>query len=128
MRWPRPGQILLTGSVLLNIVLIGWIGLDRFNSPSGRLGRLERDITAASIMDKEKRTFRLPKGLTVRDESPRGLAAAGMFEPYRFAVVITTEDESAVRYGLPESELHQFGELYTMDRNARPGGLRSARP
>jgi hypothetical protein len=118
MRLPRPRQILLFGSLLLNVVLLGLIGLHRFNSPSGQLGRLERDITARSIADRERSTFRLPKGLTVRDESPRGLAAAGMFEPYRFAVVITTDDSKAVRYGISEKELNQFGELYSMDRDA----------
>jgi hypothetical protein len=118
MKWPKPRQILLFGSLLLNVALLGWIGLDRFNAPSGRLGRLEKDITAVSIADRGRLPFRLPKGLTVRDESPRGLAAAGMFEPYRFAIVITTEDEKVVNYGIPENQLNQFGELYTMDLDA----------
>jgi hypothetical protein len=115
MKWPKPRSVILAASLVLNVVFAGWLLLDRFNSPSGRLGRLEKDITAGSIVDRQRIPFRLPKGLTVRDESPRGVAGIGMFEPYRFAVVITTDDSGAVNYSIPEGELHDFGEIYSMD-------------
>ena len=111
----RPRNLVLAASVLLNLLLLGYLALDRFNSPSRKLGILTRDIAAASIVDTGHIPFSLPKGLTVRDESPRGLAAAGMFEPYRFSIVITTDDPEAVSYAEASRDLNQVGELYSMD-------------
>jgi hypothetical protein len=64
-------------SILLNIVLlIGW-GLSCLNRPSYKLGRLEKDITIGNFMG-DSLLFKLPKGLTVRNASERGISAIGL--------------------------------------------------
>jgi hypothetical protein len=78
-------------SILLNIVLlIGW-GLSCLNRPSYKLGRLEKDITIGNFMG-DSLLFKLPKGLTVRNASERGISAIGQFENERFQIVISSDD------------------------------------
>ena len=106
--------IALTLSLVLNVVLgmvlfIGW-----FNAPSGKLGVLQRDVVAKSKDPKVPFEIRLPRGLTVRNEDPRGISGIGMFEPYRFAVVLTTDYSDLVRYGPPKRQVNQYGELYSI--------------
>ena len=57
--------------------------------------------------------FKLPKGLTVRNISQRGLAAIGQFENERFELVITSDDANLVNYKLSEDSLQQFGNFYS---------------
>ena len=58
--------------------------------------------------------FKLPKGLTVRNISDRGLAAIGQFENERFEIIITSLD-NLVNYNLPRDSLAQFGNYYSAD-------------
>ena len=89
-----------------------------FNATSGRIGVLTRDIHAGSFSD-ESVLFSLPKGLTVRDESPRGLNAIDLFEPHRYAIVLTTEDEKLIDFNSPKK--HSHDELYSIDnRKGKP--------
>jgi hypothetical protein len=100
-------------SIFFNIVFIlGWL-LNWFNSPSYKLGRLERDIEIGFFTD-DSAFFTLPKGLTVRNVSERGIGAIGQFENERFEIVITSEDY-LVNYNLPEDSLFQFGNYYSAD-------------
>ncbi len=46
--------------------------------------------------------FTLPKGLVVREASATG---AGWFEPNRFRIVVTANNESLVDYSLSEANL-----------------------
>ncbi|MGB4818850.1 MAG: hypothetical protein WBP33_07015 [Saprospiraceae bacterium] len=100
-------------SILFNIFfLIGW-GLSNLNKPSYRLGRLEKDITIGHFMG-DSLIFTLPKGLTVRNVSERGLSAIGQFENERFQIVITSDDE-LINYNLPKDSLGPNGNYYSAD-------------
>lgn len=100
-------------SILLNIVLlIGW-GLNSLNRPSYKLGRLEKDITVGNFMG-DSLLFTLPKGLTVRNASERGLDAIGQFENERFQIVISSDDE-LINYDLPIDSLGPNGNYYSAD-------------
>ena len=58
--------------------------------------------------------FTLPKGLTVRNASERGLNAIGQFENERFQIVITS-DEELVNYNIPPDNLAPNGNYYSAD-------------
>ena len=60
------------------------------------------------------RFFALPKGLTVRNASERGLSAIGQFENERFQIVISSDDE-LINYDLPIDSLGQNGNYYSAD-------------
>ncbi|HZK28073.1 MAG TPA: hypothetical protein VFD00_11125 [Thermoclostridium sp.] len=100
-------------SIAFNIIfLIGW-GLNSLNKPSYRLGRLEKDITIGHFMG-DSLIFTLPKGLTVRNASERGLSAIGQFENERFQIVISSDDQ-LVNYDLPNDSLAPNGNYYSAD-------------
>lgn len=105
---------ILSVSLILNFIfLIGW-GLSTINTPSYKEGRLEKDIeigffTGDSVL------FTLPKGLTVRNVSQRGIAAIGQFENERFEIVITSDDCNLVNYDLPDDSLNTFSNLYSAE-------------
>ena len=94
------------------IFLFGW-GLCNLNKPSYRLGRLEKDITIGHFMG-DSLLFTLPKGLTVRSASERGLNAIGQFENERFQIVISSDDE-LINYDLPNDSLAPNGNYYSAD-------------
>lgn len=72
-------------SILLNLfVIFDWMTL-----PDYKPGVLTQDITIADYGDDSKKIFKLPKGLTVIDFSPRGIATFGLFHPDRFSIVVT---------------------------------------
>lgn len=101
-------------SITLNIVfLIGW-GLCSLNEPSYKLGRLEKDITIGHFMG-DSLLFTLPKGLTVRNASQRGLNAIGQFENERFQIVISSDDWELINYDLPTDSLAPNGNYYSAD-------------
>lgn len=58
--------------------------------------------------------FKLPKGLTVADESQRGISAIGQFENNRFSIVITS-NEDMVDYEINEDSLGVFSNFYSAD-------------
>ena len=100
-------------SISLNIIfLIGW-GLNSINRPSYKLGRLEKDLTIGYLAG-DSLLFTLPKGLTVRNASERGISAIGQFENERFQIVISSDD-ALVNYNLPIDSLGPFGNYYSAD-------------
>jgi hypothetical protein len=100
-------------SILFNIIfLIGW-GLTDTNQPSYKLGRLENDLTIGHFTG-DSLLFTLPKGLTVRNASERGISAIGQFENERFQIVISSDDE-LVNYNLPIDSLEPHGYYYSAD-------------
>ena len=103
-------------SVLFNILFIIGYGLNWINSPSYELGRLEKDVEIG-IFTSDSTIFLIPKGLTVRNASQRGIGAIGQFENERFEIVITSDDPSLVNYDLPKDSLQQFGNYYSADVN-----------
>jgi hypothetical protein len=103
-------------SILLNIIFIIGYGLNWFNSPTYELGRLEKDVRIG-VFTSDSTIFTIPKGLTVRNISQRGISAVGQFENKRFEIVITSDDPELVNYGLPKDSLQQFGNYYSADIN-----------
>ena len=100
-------------SITFNILfLIGW-GLISINRPSYKLGRLEKDLEVGYFMG-DSTIFKLPKGLTVRNASQRGISAIGQFENERFEIVITSMDDDLVNYKLAKDSL-SFNNFYSAD-------------
>ena len=100
-------------SVLINIVFIlGWI-VDSLNAPFDRVGRLQESIPLAKFGDQSGVYVTLPEGLVVRDSSPNFIAAAGMFEPYRFQIEITS-DRQLVNWDADTRDV-PYGEYYSAD-------------
>ena len=104
-------------SITINIIFgLGWL-LNYFSSPSYRLGVLTQDINVG-FLGADSTLYKIPKGMTVRDVSPRGIEAIGQFENNRFEIIITTERKDLVNYNLPKEQLFQFGNYYSADKSA----------
>ena len=100
-------------SILLNVLFILTFLLNYFNSPTYELGKLKKDLKI-SYFSSDSTFFYLPKGLTVRNISQRGIAAIGQFENERFEIVITSDDD-LVDYNVPKDSLQVFGNFYSAD-------------
>lgn len=103
-------------SILFNVVFLIGYGLNWINRPTYKLGRLEKNVKIG-IFTSDSTMFIIPKGLTVRDVSPRGIAAIGQFENERFEIIITSDDPDLVNYNLPKDSLQPFGNYYSADIN-----------
>ena len=101
-------------SIFINIIFILLFAWNWLNSPSNELGRLEKDIEIGYFQS-DNSVFRIPKGLTVKNVSQRGLGAIGQFENERFSIVITSNDASLVNYDLPKDSLDMFGNYYSAE-------------
>ena len=101
-------------SILFNIIFVVGYIWNRLGSPTYELGRLEKNISIGHFSS-DSTIFKLPKGLTVRNISQRGLSAIGQFENERFEIVITTDDPLMVNYDVPKDSLQQFGNYYSAD-------------
>lgn len=105
-------KIVLFFSLLLNLVLICKIihqALDGCAEiANGRIGVLTKDVEVG-LFQGEGVIFKLPKGLVVREASATG---AGWFEPYRFRIVVTSDEESIVDYSqsgqVPEGQNSEY--------------------
>lgn len=100
-------------SIAFNIVLILIFLLNEVFSPSYKLGVLKKNINVGIFTVNDSTVFTLPKGLTVRDVSERGLGAIGQFENNRFDIIITSDD-SLVDYSEPVNKLAPFGNYYSI--------------
>lgn len=98
----------------MNIGMAGILGIRAFNEPTQKRGILTKNVKVG-VFTGEDVLFELPKGLTVEDASPRGLAAIGMFEPERFSIVVTSDFADLVNYDADSSELQLFGNIYSAD-------------
>ncbi|SCY32662.1 hypothetical protein SAMN05192588_2275 [Nonlabens sp. Hel1_33_55] len=101
-------------SIAFNIIFILLWFWSYLNSPSRELGRLEKEI-AIGHFQSEDPIFTLPKGLTVRNVSERGLNAIGQFENNRFSIIITADDPSLINYDLPKDSLNMFSNFYSAE-------------
>lgn len=101
-------------SILLNVFFILAFIWNWLSSPSYKLGRLEKDIEIGYFQS-DSSVFKIPKGLTVKNVSERGLGAIGQFENERFSIVITSNDASLVNYDLPKDSLDMFGNFYSAE-------------
>ena len=102
-------------SLLLNVVLAGallYVVLQGSGeTPDGRMGVLVRDIEVGRF-NETNTVFTLPRGLVVREASATG---ADWFEPYRFRLVITSDDDALVDYSPRITDLPSDGEYYSAD-------------
>lgn len=101
-------------SLTLNVLVLLKLGYNKFNSPTYKLGELKEDISLKLFNQSDTILFKLPKGLTVRDVSERGIGAIGQFENDRFQIIVTSEG-GLVDYNKPKKDLMPFGELYSAD-------------
>ncbi len=101
-------------SIFMNVIFILLFAWNSLNSPSNELGRLEKDIEIRYFQS-ENAVFRIPKGITVKNVSERGLDAIGQFENERFSIVITSDDASLVNYDLPKDSLDMFDNFYSAE-------------
>ena len=111
-------------SIFMNVIFILLFTWNWLNSHSNELGRLEKDIEIGYFQS-DNSVFRIPKGLTVKNVSERGLGAIGQFENERFSIVITSDDPSLVNYDLPKDSLDMFGNFYSAEipQNTLQGGI-----
>ena len=87
-----------------------------YTAHSDKLGKLNKDIKVGLFNDEGKSVlFTLPKGITVKDVSERGLSAIDLFENHRFEIVITSDRDDLINYNIPEKQLSSFGNLYSAD-------------
>lgn len=101
-------------SILFNVIfIVGWLW-NYLNSPTYELGRLKEDVNVGFFTG-EKKMFKLPKGLTVRNISQNGVAAIGQFENNRFEIVLTSEDD-LVDYNVKKDSLFTFGNFYSVEK------------
>lgn len=101
-------------SIIFNIIFIfGWF-LNYINSPTYELGRLKADVNVGFLGD-EKKLFKIPKGITVRNISQNGIAAIGQFENNRFEIIFTA-DEELVDYNLNKDSLFAYGNFYSVEK------------
>jgi len=106
-------------SILLNVILVFAVLYLLLQGcaevPNGRVGVLTRDIQVGRF-DGTKTIFTLPRGLVVRDASASG---ADRFEPYRFRLVVTSDDNTLVDYSPHAADLPGDSEYYSADVESR---------
>lgn len=110
-------KIAFSISILLNVVLVCAIVYQTLNGcaeiANGRIGILAEDVEVG-YFGGNTTVFKLPKGLVVREASATGV---GWFEPYRFRIVVTSDNESIVNYSVGKEQLDgQTSEYYSAER------------
>jgi hypothetical protein len=95
-------------SLAVNVVVGAIYWLNKHTSPLPRSGILTQGITIGPSWNKPGPVIRLPKGLMVRDASPRSIAASDLFEPNRFSITVGATSNSIVDYG-GSANLHSNG-------------------
>lgn len=108
--------LFLIPSILLNVLLVGVVLYQSLMGcaeiADGKMGVLSKDIQVGSFHNGQP-VFTLPKGLKVRDASASG---ADWFEPYRFRIVITSDDNDLVDYNNGvQPVVEQDSEYYSSD-------------
>lgn len=106
-------KTIFTISITLNILFIILYFWNQINSPSHELGILKEEIEVGNFMG-DKTLFKLPKGITVKNESERGLSAIGQFENERFSIVITA-DRDLIDYDIENDSLNSDGNFYSAE-------------
>lgn len=112
-------NIILSISLVLNIALLGVVIFGFIKAlegcaeiPNGRIGVLKNDLEIGYFNNTTK-IFTLPKGLVVKEASATG---AGWFEPFRFRLVVTSDNNNLVDYSNKKIEfLKNDSEYYSAD-------------
>lgn len=101
--------MLLIVSLIVNVTFCINLGLKSLNSPEDRWGGLRGDVRVSFFSNgkngKELITVVLPKGITVRDASPRGFDHVDLFEPYRFQITFSSDYNDLVDYTVDKNKL-----------------------
>ena len=95
-------RVSLILSLLLNIFLVGRAVFIQSFMPTDAIGELQQDIEVSSF-ETDTTLFKIPKGTIVKNASPRGIAAMGQFENYRFTIIVTSDNPNLVNYNLPKT-------------------------
>lgn len=109
----RRQKWILRISIGVNIISI-ILFLLNYTAYSYKLGVLKKDVKVGLFTSKDSVYFTLPKGLTVRDVSERGISAIDMFENNRFEIIVTSDD-SLVDYSKSKKDMSFFDNLYSAD-------------
>jgi len=109
-------SIALIVSIMLIVALVYFLSLQLLDGcaemTDGRVGVLKQDLEVG-LFDTNETLFILPKGLIVREASATG---ADWFEPYRFRIVVTANNERFVDYEPSAEEFDkQDGEFYSAE-------------
>ena len=112
-------NLILSVSLLLNVVLVVAVGFAFYmaldgctETSNGRIGVLTKDVQVG-YFNTSKKVFTLPKGLVVREADASGV---GYFEPFRFRLVVTSDNENLVKYdGVDVRKLPNDSEFYSAD-------------
>jgi hypothetical protein len=104
---------LLALSLLANAYFILGALWERSNAPVSRIGRLRYPVAVGHFGD-DKVIFKLPAGVTVKDESPRGFATFDLWEPRRFSLIVTS-DRELVDFNIERDGLAPNGSYYSAD-------------
>ena len=105
-------RTLIAISILGNLIFVTYFMLQKFNEPTYKLGILTENIKVG-IFNQPGLIFELPKGLTVMDVAPSGIASTGQFENYRFSIVVTSNNPHLVDYNAQESEFNKHSNYYS---------------
>ena len=105
----RLWKILFFISILFNIFTM----ISSLNQPDYKLGILKRDVNIADYNDDSKVVFKLPKGMTIVDVSPRGLPSIGLFNAERFSFTIVGSSSDFTEYS-DLTNKSPFGGLYRL--------------
>jgi hypothetical protein len=114
-------NFILSISLFLNVILVAAVGFAFYKAldgcaeiSDGRMGVLTKDVQVG-YFNTSKNVFTLPKGLVVREADASGI---GYFEPFRFRLVVTSENENLVKYdGVDVGKLPNDSEFYSADIN-----------
>jgi hypothetical protein len=79
-------------SILFNLYTL----FELSSFPDYKVGTLKNDIEVARFGDASQLLFKLPKGLGVRDASPRGLATIGLFHNNYITFRIEVDDDGSM--------------------------------
>jgi hypothetical protein len=109
----RLWQLLFCISIFFNVFAI----VTTINEPDYKLGILKQDIAIAEYRDDRKVLFKLPKGMTVVNVSPRGIAEIGLVHPQRFSFTVAQFSSEFIDYS-NSSEKSPHGGLYQLASKA----------
>lgn len=107
---------LLIVSLTLNISIGGILAIKTINSPVNRLGILKNDtkiIIPKELSKRESISIVLPKGMVVKDASPRGFDRIYLMEPFRFQITfVSDEGIDLVDYSIDKRKFINFSSFY----------------
>lgn len=110
-------KLILTLSLILNVILIIYLSFKKINSPENRCGVLKNDVKVLFPKGEngnEMMTVIIPKGITVKDASPRGFDHVDLFEPYRFQIIFSSDEKDMIDYSVNKTMIHIPLYGYTM--------------